>query len=79
MSLVHYSPQWLLHIIKDKWPAAANPNMKKNLCESLKKWAMAAVVLLGLLLMYNNNSKPALPPPRQAGRCKQYRCAVFDK
>jgi hypothetical protein len=62
-SLVHYSPQWLLNLIKDKWPAAANPNMKKNLCESLKKRAMAAVVLLGLLLMYNNNSKPALAAP----------------
>jgi hypothetical protein len=37
--------------------------MKKNLCESLKKRAMAAVVLLGLLLMYNNNSKPALAAP----------------
>jgi hypothetical protein len=53
--------QWLRNLIEDKWSlAAANPNMEK-LGEDLKKHAMAAVVLLGLLSMYN--PKPALAAP----------------
>lgn len=59
--------QWLRNLIEDKWSlAAANPNMEK-LGKDLKKHAMAAVVLLGLLSTCRCTTPNRHWPPRSEG------------